>query len=65
MGTYTITEFNMLQDELFIMFNVRTSLRIDLFQELRNIRNLAGLSGHTKIKQQAINYIKNANVFLD
>ena len=41
------------------------TLKIELLDDIRKIRNDSGHSGHTKNKQDAINYIQNVNDFLD
>ncbi len=59
------SDFNQLLTELPNMFNFPTNLRIDLINDLREIRNSSGHSGETKTKQNAIDYLKKANDFLD
>jgi hypothetical protein len=57
--------FNGLQAELKRVFNVPGNLRIDLIEDLRQIRNDAGHAGVTKSKQDALNYIAKADEFLE
>lgn len=69
-GTTTIpdtcnaTEFTQLPLVLTNMFRNYTNLRYDLINDLREIRNSASHAGHTKTKQEAIDYIQNAQDFL-
>lgn len=53
-----------LPSKLINLFNNPSNLRIDLINDLRDIRNDAGHSGHIKIKQEAVDYIQNVNDFL-
>ena len=46
-------------------FTNAANLRMDLLDDLRTVRNSAGHSGQTKTKQEAEDYIQNANHFLD
>ncbi|WP_440135367.1 AAA family ATPase [Chitinophaga sancti] len=55
----------LLPGSLTILFNVPTNLRIDLIDYLRDIRNSAGHAGHIQTKQDALDYIKNSEIFLD
>ncbi|MCX2450076.1 AAA family ATPase [Pedobacter sp. PLR] len=65
LGFSTNAEKNSLNTELSNTFLNPANLRIDLLDDLREIRNSAGHPGHMKTKEQAINYIRNANDFLD
>jgi len=65
LGFSTNAEKNILNTELTNTFLDPTNLRVVLLNDLREIRNSAGHSGQTKTKQQAIDYIRNANDFLD
>lgn len=55
----------LLPNLLTTLFNNPTNLRIDLIQSLRLVRNDASHAGHTKAKQNAEDYIKDAEDFLD
>lgn len=71
-GSTTINKFkinqsykNQLQTELTNNFHNPLDLKIDLLNDIRDIRNDAGHSGPTKTKQNAIDYIDKVNEFLD
>ena len=55
----------LLPSSLGTLLNVSTNLRVDLIENLRVIRNDAGHARQTKTKQDALDYIHNAEVFLD
>ncbi|MES2479413.1 MAG: AAA family ATPase [Bacteroidota bacterium] len=55
----------LLPNLLTTLFNTPINLRIDLIKNLRLARNDAGHAGHTKTKQNAVDYIKDAEEFLD
>lgn len=57
--------FRLLAPELNRQFNVPGNLKIDLINDLREIRNSSGHAGHTKSRQDANDYITKANDFLD
>jgi AAA15 family ATPase/GTPase len=57
--------YGLLAPELNRQFNVPENLKIDLINNLREIRNSAGHAGHTKSQQDANAYITKANDFLD
>lgn len=56
--------FNGLSAELTRVFNGPGNLRIDLIDDIREIRNSAGHAGQVKSKQDAIAYIQKVNQFL-
>jgi len=64
-GTYSNSVLSILRAELNNRFNDPTALKIELLNEIREIRNASGHSGQTKTKQEAIDYIENVNDFLD
>ena len=59
------SEFAQLQVELANRFNSPSDLKINLIDDIRDIRNSSGHSGALKTKQNAINYIEKVNEFLD
>lgn len=58
-------EFTQLQNEMTNRFNNPMDLKIELLDNIRDLRNAAGHSGQTKTKQNAIDYIDKVNEFLD
>ena len=63
--SFSSGEFNLLIAELAIRFVNPTDLKIELLDDIREIRNSAGHSGQTKTKQDAVDYINIVNDFLD
>ncbi|NDV56777.1 AAA family ATPase [Bacteroides sp. 519] len=69
-GTTTLPQCNareyaQLQIELANRFNTPSDLKINLIDDIREIRNLAGHSGQTNSKQDALDYILKINEFID
>jgi len=64
-GTYSNNVLSLLPAELNNKFNNPTDLKIELLNDIREIRNASGHSGQTKTKQEAIDYIEKVNDFLD
>jgi len=63
--SFSSGEFNLLIAELAIRFVNPTDLKIELLDDIREIRNSAGHSGQTKTNPEAIAYIDKVNEFLD
>jgi len=63
--TCSATRLRQLTSLIPSTFNTTANLRMDLIDDLRTIRNSAGHAGQTKTKQEAEDYIQNANLFLD
>ncbi len=63
--TYSNNILSLLSVELSNRFNNPTDLKIELLNEIREVRNSSGHSGQTKTKQEAISYIEKVNDFLD
>lgn len=61
----TSREFAQLQVVLAEKFNSPSALKISLIDDIRKIRNLAGHSGQTMSKLDALNYIAIVNEYLD
>lgn len=60
-----ISEYAQLQIELTNRFNSPSDLKINLLNNIREMRNLAGHSGQTNSKQDAMDYILRVNEFID
>lgn len=58
-------DYAYLPGQLLSMFVNPNNLRIDLLNDLRDVRNSAGHSGHVKNYQEALDYIHKAGEFLD
>ncbi|MFD2602597.1 AAA family ATPase [Flavobacterium suzhouense] len=61
----TAGERGQLNTILASTFTIPANLRVDLLEDLRDIRNMAGHPGHTKARQDALDYIQDTNEFLD
>lgn len=64
-STYCNSILRLLPAELSNRFNNPIDLKIELLNEIREVRNSSGHSGQTKTKLEAINYIEKVNDFLD
>ncbi|MFN0203466.1 MAG: AAA family ATPase, partial [Bacteroidia bacterium] len=64
-STFSNIELSPLPAELGNRFTNPTSLKIELLDNIRDIRNSSGHSGQTKTKPEAIAYIDKVNEFLD
>lgn len=64
LATCSASEYVQLQALMPSLFTSPANLEIELIQDLRVIRNSAGHSGQTKTREEAIDYIENANNFL-
>ncbi len=61
----TVREYAKLVAELATRFNMPANLKIDLIEDIRQIRNLASHSGQTMSEQDARDYILKVNEFID
>lgn len=58
-------ECSIVANELALQFKAQKNLKIKLINTIRNERNDAGHAGYTKTKQEALDYIKKVDEFLD